>query len=266
MGGTKEAQRPVHDRALLLHGSKRNEVLTLDEVEQYGRDSFGDPEYVSIHEMLPAEWYGRGIRLLGRTAVECTRDRLADLMGRDLASAVRRRSAVPGVVVVDPFAGSCNTLDWIVRHLPGSEGIGFELDAQVHELTRRNLEILERPIALHRGDYRTLLGMLPVPVDRGLVVFVAPPWGTALDESTGLDLRRTTPPVAEILSHLFGRYPTHRLLFGVQVYERVEPESLEEIRAVLESSELQVYRINREGRNHGLLVGSRGWPEAVTTR
>jgi hypothetical protein len=31
-----------YDRALLLHGLKRNEVLTLAEFEQYGRDSFAD--------------------------------------------------------------------------------------------------------------------------------------------------------------------------------------------------------------------------------
>src|SRR5262249_58205371 len=77
---------PLYDRALLLHGAKRNDVLTLAEVEQYGRDSFADPDYVSIYGMLPKEWYGRGVRLLGRTAVECTRDALGDRIGRDVAA------------------------------------------------------------------------------------------------------------------------------------------------------------------------------------
>jgi hypothetical protein len=36
-----------YDRWFLL-GEKRNEVLTLREVQQYGRDSFGDPDHVSI--------------------------------------------------------------------------------------------------------------------------------------------------------------------------------------------------------------------------
>jgi hypothetical protein len=65
---------PVCNRELLLHGSKRNDGLSLAEVEQYGLDSFGDADYVSIYGMKPREWYGCGIRLLGRTAVECTRD------------------------------------------------------------------------------------------------------------------------------------------------------------------------------------------------
>ena len=64
------ADHPVHDRALLLHGAKRNQVLTLEEVERYGIDSFGDANYISIYGMTPSQWYGRGIRLLGRTAVE----------------------------------------------------------------------------------------------------------------------------------------------------------------------------------------------------
>ena len=37
----------IYDRALLLHGSKRNEVLSLEEIEQYGRDSFANADYVS---------------------------------------------------------------------------------------------------------------------------------------------------------------------------------------------------------------------------
>jgi len=74
------------DRAYLLGAAKRDEILSLQEVEGYGRDSFGDPDYVTIYGLRPADWYARGVRLLGRTAVECTRDRLADRIGRDVAA------------------------------------------------------------------------------------------------------------------------------------------------------------------------------------
>ena len=77
--------KPVYDRALLLLGPKRNKLLTLQEVRQYGADSFSDPDYVQIYGMAPTEWYGQGIRLLGRTAVECTRDALARRIGRDIS-------------------------------------------------------------------------------------------------------------------------------------------------------------------------------------
>lgn len=148
------APEPVYDRALLLHGCKRNEVLSLAEIEQYGLDSFADADYVSIYGMPPRQWYRTGIRLLGRTAVECTRDALGKRIGLDLAS-VAARMPSNGFVVVDPFAGSCNTLFWILRHLPKSEGIAFESDPQVFELTHRNLAALGQRIELVHGDYIT---------------------------------------------------------------------------------------------------------------
>jgi len=45
----------VHDRAMLLNGSKRNQVLSLAEIEQYGLHSFSDANYISIYGMPPRE-------------------------------------------------------------------------------------------------------------------------------------------------------------------------------------------------------------------
>src|SRR3954453_23878939 len=55
-----EAER-VYDRSFLLSPDKRNQLMELWEVEQYGRDCFSDPNYVSLYGMPPPEWYGRGI-------------------------------------------------------------------------------------------------------------------------------------------------------------------------------------------------------------
>ena len=75
MNGQKTGdQDPTYDRQLLLGGAKRNAVLQLCEVQRYGRDSSGAPDYVSLYGTRPADWYAKGGRLLGRTAVECTRD------------------------------------------------------------------------------------------------------------------------------------------------------------------------------------------------
>src|SRR5262245_5976314 len=139
----------LYDRALLLHGSKRNEGLTLAEVRQYGADSFGDPDYIRIYGATPPEWYGRGVRLLGRTAVECTRDELADQIGRDIAEIAARTLPPLSYVAIDPFAGSCNTLFWILRYLPHAQGLAFELDALVHGLTQSNLAFMGAGIELH---------------------------------------------------------------------------------------------------------------------
>jgi hypothetical protein len=248
----------AHGRALLLHGSKRNEVLSLADIEQYGLDSFADANYVSIYGMPPREWYGRGIRLLGRTAVECTRDALGHLIGLDVASVAERMGSNQWVVI-DPFAGSCNTLFWILRHLPNSEGLAFESDQRVFELTRSNLAVLEQEIEVVRGDYATLLEHCGVPEDRGIVAFVAPPWGTALDEVEGLDLRRTTPPVTEVLERIVRQFARHKILFVTQVYETVASPSLAQLKTHLDWTRLRIYDINEKGRNHGILLGTKGW-------
>ena len=249
----------MYDRALLLLGPKRNEILTLDEVRQYGTDSFSDVDYLSIYGLKPAEWYARGIRLLGRTAVECTRDVLADQIGRDIADMIASVPKRTSVTVADPFAGSCNTLYWILRHVPSSEGLAFEVDPQVFEVTNRNISGLDRDIALRPGDFLANLANLDLPTGHALVVFVAPPWGRALDEVSGLDLRRTEPPITVIVERIVQRYPDRQLLFATQVYEKIEPASLAELQGLFDWSQLNVYAIQRARNNHGILLGTSGW-------
>jgi hypothetical protein len=164
--------------------------------------------------------------------------------------------------VVDPFAGSCNTLYWILRHLPSSDGLAFEFDPQVFDLTRRNIADLDRRIALCHGDFLADLDRHDLPPGRALVVFVAPPWGTALDEAKGLDLRRTEPPITGIIERICQRYSDRKIQFAIQVYEKVDPASLAEAERSLEWSTLRVYDFNVEGRNHGILLGTRGWTPA----
>ena len=252
--------KQAYDRWLLL-GEMRNELLTLWQVQQYGRDSFGDPDYVSIYGLKPRQWHARGVRILGRTAVECTRDRLAGLIGRDVAAAARAAPAA-SPVVVDLFAGSANTLFWIKRHAGARRGIGFELDDAVFELTRENLSAVGPGIDLVHDSYDHGLQALGEPDQDLLIVFVAPPWGHALSEGSGLDLRRTQPPVAEVVDITTSVLGKHKLLFAVQLYETVEPDSLAEVTARFPWSAMKVYDINAPGQNHGLLLATWGWAVA----
>jgi hypothetical protein len=246
----------VYDRRLLL-GEKRNDLLTLDEVQRYGLDSFGNSDHVSVYGMKPAEWYARGVRLLGRTAVECTRDELADRIGRDVADAARSLLPAAPDIVIDPFAGSGNTLFWLQRHLAATNAVGFELENGVFELTRQNLGIVDSSIALHHVDYRAGLSSLGQRSDRPIVVFIAPPWGDALDEERGLDFRRTKPPVAEIVDSLAATFAGVPLLCAIQVYERLDPAALDDVAARFDRSELRIYDLDLPGRNHGILLGAR---------
>jgi hypothetical protein len=250
---------PRHDRSYLLSESKRNEVLALWEVERYGRDSFGDPNYVSVYGLRPEEWYGQGIRLLARTVVECTRDPLADLMGRDVAAAAREASKVSSSVVVDPFAGSGNTLHWIQRHVSARRGFGFELDDAVFEASRTNLSIVGSDVVLFRQSHEAGLTALSVPEDELLIVFVAPPWGDAFGGVSGLDLRRTEPPVTGVVDLIASTFPRHKVLLAVQVHECVVPDSLTDLTSRCDWSQLKTYDIDPAGKNHGLLLGALGW-------
>jgi hypothetical protein len=251
------------DRWLLL-GEKRNEVLSLPEVQGYGTDTFGDPEYVSIYGLKPADWYGKGVRLLGRTTVECTRDLFADLIGRDVVAAARAAvtGAAPGVggsVVVDPFAGSGNTLYWLTRWVEPERSVGFELDDVVFALTRENLSIMGLGIEVLHEGYETGMRRLTVSDDALVIVFISPPWGAALDEAFGLDLRLTTPPVADIVGFAMDVFAHNKLLFAVQAYELVVAESLAELERVFDWSAVSVYDINPNAKNPGLVLGSVGW-------
>lgn len=245
-----------YDRQLLLLGPKRYEVLDLWEVERYGVDSFGDPDYISIFGMRPADWHAIGIRLLGRTAVECTRDALANEIGRDVAAVASTAPSGGRPLVVDPFAGSGNTLHWIVRHLRGAEALGFELDPVVFEVSRRNLDRLALSIDLVNTDHLTGLSGLDVGADRLLVVFIAPPWGKALSETSGLDLSRTDPPVGEIVDFLLGRFASTPLLCAIQLFQQTDRASIEALTPRFAWSAVRVYDVNPPGQNHGLLLGT----------
>jgi hypothetical protein len=252
-------QRASYGRELLLGGAKRNAVLELWEVERYGTEGFGDADYVSVYGLRPDEWYAKGVRLLGRTAVECTRDVLGDLIGKEVAAVVANAPPSAGVTVVDLFAGSGNTLYWLSRHLPGARALGFELDAQVFQLTRRNLAALALPIEVSNTDYRVGLTGVSVPAEELLIAFIAPPWGDALDQTSGLDLRRTAPPITEIVDFLRDVCARGRLLCAIQVYEKVDPVSLAELKSRFDWSALRVYGQNAPGENHGILLGTTGW-------
>src|SRR5216684_1722175 len=166
----------IYERAFLLSPEKRNQVMELWEVQKYGADSFSDSDYVCIFGMPPVEWYRRGIRLLSRTTVECVRDSLGTLIGKDVESVLQNVPSATKFVVVDPFAGSCNSLYWILRHVRNSKGIAFEADRTIYEITKQNLSSLDSGIELVNGDYRSLLRNYRFPTDYFVVVYVAPPW------------------------------------------------------------------------------------------
>ena len=164
-----------------------------------------------------------------------------------------------GVMVVDPFTGSGNTLYWILHHLPGAHGMGLEQDPVVFQLTSRNLAILNLSIAVSNLDYKAGLSIPNAAQDQLLIAFIAPPWGDALNRGTGLDLRRTMPPISEIVEFLISIAGKCPLLCAIQVYETLDLTSVSELMPRFSWSTKRMYGLNAPGQNHGLLMGTRGW-------
>jgi hypothetical protein len=250
---------PRYDRDFLLSPAKRNQIIELWEVEKFGRDTFGDPDAVSLYGMMPAQWYARGVRILARTALEAVRDPLGNRIGEDVARVAA--TAPPGSAfgVVDPFAGSCNGLFLILRHLPLAEGLGFEFEQAIFDMTTHNIASLNAPIRLVHGDFRALLREHCFPAAHRIVTFLAPPWADALNAETGLDLGRTKPPVDDIIDDFERVYPNSPILYVVEVHERMVPEPLAAFRTRFEWSELNIYDLPGPTGRHGVLLGTKRW-------
>jgi hypothetical protein len=122
-----------------------------------------------------------------------------------------------------------------------------------------NLAALALAIEVLNVDYRAGTTNITVARDQLLVTFIAPPWGDALDPLSGLDLRRTYPPISEIANHLLQQFADGRILFVIQVHESVAPVSLAEVTARFDWSDLKIYDLNAPGQNHGVLLGTAGW-------
>ena len=253
---------PRYDRDFLLSAAKRNEVVELWEVEKFGRDSFGDPDAVALYGMRPAEWYAKGVRILARTTLEAVRDPLGNLIGADVARVAATAPPSTAFGVIDCFAGSCNGLYSILRHLPAAKGLGFELDPTIFKMSVRNIASLGAPIELFNGDYQILLGRHRVSAGSRVVAFLAPPWADALSAETGLDLRRTKPPISEIIADFERIYPNTPIVYVAEVHERLAPEPLAELRAGFETSELKIYDLAGPTGRHGVLLGTRRWGAA----
>ena len=182
---------------------------------------------------------------------------MSRMLGRDVAELLGFSSAA--ATIIDPFAGSANTLYWILRNIPEAQGIGFELDPQVWQLTQRNLSILGMPVELVHADYTHALRQVDLPDDAVIVAFIAPPWGEAFTSSNGLDLRRTTPPVRETVD-TFAHGFRNRMLFAIQVVQNMVDDSLTELTSRLDWSALRIYDSRKAGQNrNGLLLAARGW-------
>ncbi|MEU6208397.1 hypothetical protein ABZ891_00560 [Streptomyces sp. NPDC047023] len=200
---THAAYFAFRDRLL---GELRTTPLGDAELRDAGRLIYGAPENLSLYGIPAPRMAAAGIRLLGRTTIECCIDAytapVADALAEIQAAHHTGEPEPPGgepPFVADLFCGSGNFGHHLGRRL-GFPVHASELDPDVHDATRRNLDLIGSDIRLSQLDYRDLLGKLPPRSPRDTYA-VEPPWGPAFTPA-GLDLTRTSPPVPEVLGHI----------------------------------------------------------------
>jgi 16S rRNA G966 N2-methylase RsmD len=182
-----------------LLGPSRTRVLTAAELCEAGRLVYGDPNGLSLYGIPAPEMEAKGIRLLGRTTIECSVDAHAGAAARAVAAAHATFPAVEDAMIVDLFCGSGNLGHHLGERL-GHPVYASELDPVVYAATRNNLDRIGSTIDLYLTDYRDLIAQLPA-IGPNDTYAIEPPWGSALT-TAGLDLTRTTPPVPEILADI----------------------------------------------------------------
>ncbi|MYW05760.1 hypothetical protein [Streptomyces sp. SID3343] len=207
-----------------LLGPSRNRILTAAELCEAGRLIYGDPNGLSLYGIPAPEMEAKGIRLLGRTTIECCVDAHATAVAQAVAEVQAGLPPVEDAMIVDLFCGSGN----FGHHL--GERLGYpvyasELDPVVHAATRNNLDRIGSTIDLHLADYRDLIARLP-PIGPHDTYAIEPPWGSAFT-ADGLDLTRTTPPVPEILADIRRARAGHPCLVAIKTNDKIAHDSLE---------------------------------------
>lgn len=205
-----------------LLGPLRDQPLTTDQLCEAGRVICGRPESLSLYGVPAPELTARGLRVLGRTALECTKDPhpavLAELLAELLPPPHRRP------MVADLFCGSGNIGHHLHRRL-GHPVHAAEHDPLVYAATRHNLDRLDSAVTLHRADYRRLLTALPAHSESDTYV-LDPPWGATAFTPDGLDLTRTAPPLPEILDDIRRSRDGLPCLVVIKTNDRILDDSL----------------------------------------
>ena len=229
---TREESAYFAARRSFLNPPWNNKQLTFREVRRAGWALAGNPNDLRLFGLNPFVWYALGIRIRGRTAVEVTRDQHAQFLGQSVAHTLAD-IGVSVSDVIDPFVGSGNLLFHVVRATKAKRAVGLDNSADVMSLTQRNFARLRSigwlkldGLELHSENWKRSDFHL---ADRPTLVIVAPPWGDAFD-AKGLDLRKTAPPMGEVLKALSSKPGTAPLFAMLQTHPLIVTESVEELR------------------------------------
>lgn len=243
--------REYHLYREALLATRADEEIALADIRAYGRGFVGDPDYLRLYGMTPDEYTARGVTLLGRTMIECCIDQYSAVIAAAAARWCSRRDGAPPVGVLDPFVGSGNLLFHVARACGAELALGFEAHAGVCRRTRQNFELIGFPAAVYHDNHTRALSELRARPDWRWIVILCPPWGEAFQHEIGLDLRRTRPPIRELMDELYPPAPGPSPVFVIQTSRLVVEESLAELDGAYRLLERQMRHLIYGGRRDG---------------
>ena len=223
---------PMVRRELLSRG---NELASYEDAKRFAAVAFC--KVFSLYGLSIDELWERKIRISCRTLVESAKDEYCHQIVEEQLPVMEqyRAEAAGEVLVFDPFCGSANLLLHVGRFFGRSRCLGWEKSAVVYENTvhaRDTLGIARAECCIELRSFEDLSVPDLASLRPGLsnVVIVDPPFGDALDDTLGLDLTRTMPPVTSIIQRWLELTKGARTLFLVKSHLVLNAASLEPLR------------------------------------
>jgi hypothetical protein len=207
--------------------AKRDKLLSLEEIIEISNCYYGARDMLCLFDMTPNNYFNKGIRLLGRTAIECSIDIHAEIIADEASKIQEEFFPAKQPIIIDLFTGSGNLLYHFSKKFRMGRFIGFEKNNEIYKLTCNNLKALNLSFDFHLGDYKELILQHSATFEqRPIIVIIDPPWGKGFTHEGGLDLLKTEPPVDEIIKVLYTYLGNHPLFLIIQVHERTLPSSI----------------------------------------
>lgn len=192
--------------------------ISLLEVMWMGKRLHNRWNALMLYGLRPMQWYFKGIRILGRTAIEAHPDPAADKIG-EVAALALAQHGYSVVDLVDPFLGSGNLTYHLAQHFRPERIVASEISREIATLTARSLQTLQAEgqldqteILISNDDWTEAIRHIR---DVPTLVVLAPPWGSGYEDK-GLDLRKTSPPIPELIDQFLDCVTTD-LLFLIPI-------------------------------------------------
>jgi len=167
----------------------------------------------------------------------------------------RRVTTGPAPIVIDACAGSSRHP--VLARFDGATGIGFEIDPQVHALTRANPNSCPHRSTTHASTRSTASPSRPSQADPSSASSHHP--GERTPPRARTRPHRDDLAGHEVIDTVCDRLRAHPILIAVHLHENTTAASSATLLARFDWSTCYDYPLPAAGTNHGIAVGAKNW-------